>query len=37
MLPWFNLRHVKPKLNAAEQMRAVVRDWKQAVEQGLKA
>jgi 3-methyl-2-oxobutanoate hydroxymethyltransferase len=31
MLPWYNLKHVKPKLNAAEQMRAVVVDWKQAV------
>jgi len=27
MLPWFNLKHVKPKLNAAEQMRSVVREW----------
>ncbi len=27
MLPWFSLKHVKPKLNAAEQMRAVVREW----------
>jgi 3-methyl-2-oxobutanoate hydroxymethyltransferase len=27
MLPWYNLKHVKPKLNAAEQMRAVVQDW----------
>jgi len=27
MLPWFNLKHVKPKLNAAEQMRTVVREW----------
>jgi 3-methyl-2-oxobutanoate hydroxymethyltransferase len=27
MLPWFDLKHVKPKLNAAEQMRAVVREW----------
>jgi 3-methyl-2-oxobutanoate hydroxymethyltransferase len=27
MLPWFNLKHVKPRLNAAEQMRAVVREW----------
>jgi 3-methyl-2-oxobutanoate hydroxymethyltransferase len=26
--PWFNLKHVKPKLNAAEQMRAAVREWK---------
>ena len=31
MLPWYNLRHVKPKLNAAEQMRAVVRAWKEGV------
>src|ERR1044071_4276220 len=31
MLPWFNLKHVKPKLNAAEQMRAVVEDWKTSV------
>lgn len=31
MLPWYNLKHVKPKLNAAEQMRAVVQDWKQSV------
>src|ERR1051325_3150895 len=28
MLPWFNLKHIKPKLNAAEQMRAVVEDWR---------
>jgi len=32
MLPWYNLKHVKPKLNAAEQMRAVVAEWKQNVE-----
>ena len=31
MLPWFNLKHVKPKLNAAEQMRAVVQEWKESV------
>jgi 3-methyl-2-oxobutanoate hydroxymethyltransferase len=31
MLPWYSLKHVKPKLNAAEQMRAVVKDWKQSV------
>jgi 3-methyl-2-oxobutanoate hydroxymethyltransferase len=31
MLPWYNLKHVKPKLNAAEQMRAVVRAWKESV------
>jgi 3-methyl-2-oxobutanoate hydroxymethyltransferase len=27
MLPWFNLKHVKSRLNAAEQMRAVVTEW----------
>lgn len=27
MLPWFSLKHVKPKLNAAEQMRTVVQEW----------
>jgi 3-methyl-2-oxobutanoate hydroxymethyltransferase len=32
MLPWYSLKHVKPKLNAAEQMRAVVKAWKQGVE-----
>jgi 3-methyl-2-oxobutanoate hydroxymethyltransferase len=32
MLPWYSLKHVKPKLNAAEQMRAVVQQWKQNVE-----
>jgi 3-methyl-2-oxobutanoate hydroxymethyltransferase len=26
--PWYNLKHVKPKLNAAEQMRAAARQWK---------
>jgi 3-methyl-2-oxobutanoate hydroxymethyltransferase len=31
MLPWFSLKHVKPKLNAAEQMRAVVQEWKKSV------
>jgi len=31
MLPWFSLKHVKPKLNAAEQMRAVVNEWKAGV------
>jgi 3-methyl-2-oxobutanoate hydroxymethyltransferase len=31
MLPWFSLKHVKPKLNAAEQMRAVVEEWKKSV------
>jgi 3-methyl-2-oxobutanoate hydroxymethyltransferase len=33
MLPWFSLKHVKPKLNAADQMRAVIQDWKRDVEQ----
>jgi len=32
MLPWFNLKHVKPRLNAGEQMRAVVREWKAGVQ-----
>jgi 3-methyl-2-oxobutanoate hydroxymethyltransferase len=36
MLPWYSLKHVKPKLNAAEQMRAVVEQWKRGVE-GLKS
>jgi len=37
MLPWYSLKHVKPKLNAAEQMRAVVSEWKHGVEKGLAA
>ena len=32
MLPWFDLKHVKPRLNAAEQMRKVVKEWKLGVE-----
>ena len=32
MLPWYSLKHVKPKLNAAEQMRRVVQEWKGGVE-----
>ena len=32
MLPWYDLKHVKPKLNAAEQMRTVVKAWKKGVE-----
>jgi 3-methyl-2-oxobutanoate hydroxymethyltransferase len=32
MLPWYSLKHVKPKLNAAEQMRSVVQEWKRGVE-----
>jgi 3-methyl-2-oxobutanoate hydroxymethyltransferase len=31
MLPWYNLKHVKPRLNAAEQMRTVVSEWKSAI------
>src|SRR5437762_5003704 len=31
MLPWYDLKHVKPRLNAAEQMRAVVKEWKESV------
>lgn len=27
MLPWYDLKHVKPKLNAAEQIQTVVREW----------
>jgi 3-methyl-2-oxobutanoate hydroxymethyltransferase len=33
MLPWYNLKHVKPRLNAAEQMRAVVGEWKNGITQ----
>jgi 3-methyl-2-oxobutanoate hydroxymethyltransferase len=29
--PWFDLKHVKPKLNAAEQMRDAVREWKSSL------
>ena len=32
MLPWYSLKHVKPKLNAADQMRTVVAEWKATVE-----
>jgi 3-methyl-2-oxobutanoate hydroxymethyltransferase len=32
MLPWYSLKHVKPELNAAEQMRAVVATWKAGVQ-----
>jgi len=37
ILPWYSLKHVQPKLNAAEQMRAVVQQWKQNVESGEKS
>jgi len=29
--PWLDLKHVKPKLNAAEQMRAAVKEWKEGL------
>ena len=29
--PWFTPRFVKPRLNAAEQMRAAIREWKEAL------
>ncbi len=32
MLPWYDLKHVKAKLNAAEQIRGVVKEWKATVE-----
>lgn len=32
MLPWYHLKHVKPKLNAAEQMRHVVEEWRARVQ-----
>jgi 3-methyl-2-oxobutanoate hydroxymethyltransferase len=32
MLPWYNLKHVKPRLNAAEQMRTVIHEWKSWIE-----
>ena len=34
MLPWFSLKHVKPRLNAADQMRAVVKEWKAGIQSG---
>lgn len=34
LLPWVALKHVKPKLNAADQMRTVVQEWKEAVTKG---
>jgi 3-methyl-2-oxobutanoate hydroxymethyltransferase len=33
MLPWYNLKHVKPRLNAAEQMRTVVAEWRNGITQ----
>jgi 3-methyl-2-oxobutanoate hydroxymethyltransferase len=37
MLPWYSLKHVKPRLNAAEQMRLVVEEWKRSVVNGNKS
>ena len=34
MLPWYNLKHVKPRLNSAEQIKAVVQEWKESVGHG---
>ncbi len=31
LFPWFTPRFVKPKLNAAEQMRKVIEEWKKAI------
>lgn len=31
LFPWFTPRFVKPRLNAAEQMRAVIQEWKETV------
>lgn len=31
LFPWFTPKFVKPKLNAAEQMRKVVEEWKRAI------
>ena len=31
MLPWFSLKHVKPGLNAAEQMKTVVQEWQKTI------
>ncbi len=34
LLPWVRLKHVKPALNAAEQMLAAIKQWKETVTQG---
>jgi 3-methyl-2-oxobutanoate hydroxymethyltransferase len=31
LFPWFTPKFVKPKLNAAEQMRKVIEEWKKAI------
>lgn len=30
--PWFTPKFVKPRLNAAEQMRAAIRDWREGIQ-----
>ncbi|MBI4659682.1 MAG: 3-methyl-2-oxobutanoate hydroxymethyltransferase [Verrucomicrobia bacterium] len=30
--PWFTPKFIKPRLNAADQMRAAVREWKEAIQ-----
>jgi 3-methyl-2-oxobutanoate hydroxymethyltransferase len=32
MLPWFSLKHVKPRVNVSAQIRAIATEWKQTVE-----
>jgi 3-methyl-2-oxobutanoate hydroxymethyltransferase len=34
LLPWVRLRHVKPRLNAGEQILAAVREWAAAMTAG---
>jgi 3-methyl-2-oxobutanoate hydroxymethyltransferase len=31
LFPWFTPRFVKPRLNAAEQMKAVITDWRESI------
>jgi 3-methyl-2-oxobutanoate hydroxymethyltransferase len=31
LFPWFTPKFVKPRLNAAEQMRSVIADWKKSI------
>jgi len=33
--PWFTPKFVKPRLDAARQMRAAVLDWMQSIQQGV--
>jgi 3-methyl-2-oxobutanoate hydroxymethyltransferase len=32
MLPWFSLKHVKPRVNVSAQIHAIATEWKQTVE-----